>query len=53
MGKCRLTYCDWQQIKLLHSNFLPITMNKLGNVNNSISKRTVCKFINCKLLLQQ
>ena len=53
MGKCRLTNCDWQRVKLLHSNFLPITMNELGNVNNSISKRTVCKFINCKLLLQQ
>ena len=43
MEKCRLTNCDLQQVKLLHSNFLPITINKLGNVNNSVSKRTVCK----------
>ena len=39
MGKCRLTNCDLQQVKLLHLNFLPITMNKLGNVNNSVNKR--------------
>ena len=31
-----LQIVDSQQVKLEHSNFLPITLNKLGNVNNNV-----------------
>ena len=31
-----LQIIDSQQVKLEHSNFLPITLNKLGNVNNNV-----------------